>query len=386
MKAHQERVYWVQILERLSRPVLVNLAQGRLNVRMPFVGAKQRRKYASLEVAGRLLNGIAPWLELNPEEEEGELHRELGGLARQALAVGTEATSSDFFNFSDGDQPLVDAAFLAQALLRAPTALWEKLNPRVQENLLVGLEKTRTIRPYFCNWLLFSGLIEAALFRLGGDYDPMRVDYACRQLENWYLGDGTYSDGPEFHWDYYNSYVIHPMLLDLVETFRTEREDLHNLCPIILKRAQRQAVILERLIAPDGTFPPIGRSITYRMGAFHLLAQLAWADKLPDVLTPAQVRCGISAVLQRTMEAPGTFDAEGWLTIGLAGQQPTLGEVYISTASTYLCASALLPLGLPSTAPFWSTPAVPYTSLRIWDGEQGVLPDQPLPGFRRPLG
>lgn len=386
MMIHQERVYWVQILERLSRPVLANLSKGMLKARMPFAGDKQRREYASLEVSGRLLNGIAPWLELNLKGEEGELHRELGDLARQALAVGTDETSPDFFNFSDGDQPLVDAAFLAQALLRAPTALWEKLNPRVQRNLIAGFIKTRAIQPYFCNWLLFSALIEAALFRLGGDYDPMRVDYACRQLEHWYMGDGTYSDGPEFHWDYYNSFVIQPMLLDLVETFRTERDDLNNLCPILLKRAQRQGVILERLIAPDGTFPPIGRSITYRMGVFHLLAQLAWAEKLPASLTPAQVRCGLSAVLQRTMEVPGTFDAQGWLTIGLAGHQPALGEVYISTASTYLCATALLPLGLPSTAPFWSAPAVPYTSLRIWNGEQAVLPDQPLPGSRWPLG
>jgi hypothetical protein len=386
MAVEKVRAYWVQILERLARPVLTNLAGGKLMARMPLAGDPCRRKYASLEVTGRLLNGLAPWLELEPTGLEAKLNKEFRDLARQALTIGLDQASPDRFNFTGPDQPLVDAAFLAQALLRAPTELWGKLNPRVQADLIAGLQKTRAIQPYFCNWLLFSAIIEAALFRMGVGYDPMRVDYALRQLEDWYLGDGTYSDGPEFHWDYYNSFVIQPMLLDLVATFRAERADLESLFPLVRQRAERQAVILERLIAPDGSFPPIGRSLTYRMGAFHLLAQLAWRDQLPAELTPAQVRCGLSAVMKRTMEAPGTFDENGWLTIGLAGRQPVLGESYITNASVYLCSTALLPLGLPSSHPFWLAPPAPYTSLRIWSGEKDVLPDQALAGPRWPMG
>jgi hypothetical protein len=44
----------------------------------------------------------------------------------------------------------------------------------------------------------------------------MRVDYALRQHHQWYKGDGAYGDGPYFHWDYYNSFVIQPMLLDVL--------------------------------------------------------------------------------------------------------------------------------------------------------------------------
>jgi hypothetical protein len=29
-----------------------------------------------------------------------------------------------------------------------------------------------------------------------------------RQHEQWYRGDGIYGDGPEFDWDYYNSFVM----------------------------------------------------------------------------------------------------------------------------------------------------------------------------------
>src|SRR6185437_789407 len=110
-----------------------------------------------------------------------------------------------------------------------------------------------------------------------------------------------------------------------------------------LARAKRYAAIQERLIAPDGSFPAIGRSITYRCGAFHLLAQMALNGELPDGVSGAQVRSAMTAAMRRIMDAPGTFDANGWLQIGFCGHQPHLGETYISTGSLYLCAVALLP-------------------------------------------
>jgi hypothetical protein len=137
----------------------------------------------------------------------------------------------------------------------------------------------------------------------------------------------------------------------------------------IRQRARRYAAMQERLIAPDGSYPAIGRSITYRCGAFHLLADAARRNILPETLTPPQVRCALSAVMQRTLEPPGTFSPEGWLQIGLAGHQPGLGETYISTGSLYLLSVAWLPLGLSPAAPFWSQPAQPWTSQIIWSGK-----------------
>jgi hypothetical protein len=136
----------------------------------------------------------------------------------------------------------------------------------------------------------------------------------------------------------------------------------------VLARARRHAAIQERLIAPDGTFPAIGRSIVYRGGAFQLLAQVALRRALPVGVAPAQVRSALSAMLIRTLDAPGTFDDGGWLRIGLAGHQPGVGERYISTGSLYLCATAFLPLGLPPDDPFWSAPAQPWTARLAWSG------------------
>src|SRR5262249_45121741 len=147
---------------------------------------------------------------------------------------------------------------------------------------------------------------------LGASWDRVRVDYAIRQHESWYKGDGVYGDGPDFHFDYYNSFVIHPMLLDVLAECGSEVPAWTDLVPRVEARATRYAAIQERLIAPDGSFPAVGRSIAYRFGAFHLLAQSALRRRLAEGVSPAQVRSALTAVIRRTIDAPGTFDASGW--------------------------------------------------------------------------
>jgi hypothetical protein len=367
-----DRSYWVAVLTRLADPVLKNLVAGTLKARMPVEQATgaNRAPFSHLEALGRLIAGIAPWLELPADDTpEGKLRAQYGDLARRAIARAVDPASPDFLNFTGRGQPLVDAAFLAQGVLRAPRALRESLDATTRKNLVAALESTRGTTPGFNNWLLFSATVEAALARLGATWDRMRVDYALRQHEQWYKGDGVYGDGPTFHWDYYNSFVIQPMLLDVLDVCREELPAWKDMATRVEPRARRYAAILERLIAPDGSFPPIGRSIAYRFGAFQLLAQMALRKALPEEITAPQVRGALSAIIKRSIEMPGTFDSNGWLQIGFAGHQPGVGETYISTGSLYLCAVGLLPLGLPATDPFWSAPAEPWTSVRAWSGQ-----------------
>ncbi len=368
-----ERDLWVGVMRRLANPVLTNLSNGTLKSRMPVEQAEgaDRRAVTHLEAFGRLLAGIAPWLELQADDTpEGQLRAKYRGLAHQALARAVDPASPDFMNFTRERQPLVDAAFLGQGLLRAPRALTDALDATTRRHLIAALESTRAITPGFNNWLLFSATVEATLKRLGAWWDRLRVDYAVRQHEQWYKGDGAYGDGPEFHWDYYNSFVIHPMLLDVLDACADDNNAWKQMMPRVEQRARRYAAVQERLIAPDGSFPPIGRSLAYRFGAFHLLAQMALRRALPEGVSPSQVRGALTAVIKRTIDAPGTFDANGWLRIGFCGHQPAIGETYISTGSLYLCSVGLLPLGLPPTDPFWSAPAEPCTSARAWSGER----------------
>ncbi len=367
-----DRDVWVGVLRRLAEPVLTNLSAGTLRARMPVEQApgSSRQSVTHLEAFGRLLSGMAPWLALPPDDTaEGRLRARYVDLARRAVARAVDPASPDFMNFTRERQPLVDAAFLAQAIVRAPAVLAEGLDAAARRNLIAALESTRAIVPGYNNWLLFSATVEAGLKRLGASWDRVRVDYAVRQHDAWYKGDGAYGDGPDFHFDYYNSFVIHPMLVDVLDECGPDMPAWPELAARVAKRATRYAAVQERMIGPDGAYPVMGRSLAYRCGAFHLLAQAALRHTLPDDLRPAQVRGALTAVIHRTMDAPGTFDDGGWLRIGLAGHQPGVGETYISTGSLYLCAAALLPLGLPETDAFWAAPAEPWTSARAWSGQ-----------------
>ena len=219
-----ERGIWIGHLRRLADPVLKNLAAGTLKARMPVEQAAgaNRRNVTHLEALGRLVAGLAPWVELGADASaEGRLRADYADLALRAISRAVDPSSPDFLNFTRDRQPLVDAAFLAQGLLRAPRPCVGRSTRR-----RAGISSRRSSRPGsspgFNNWLLFSAMVEAGLTALGATWDRMRVDYALRQHDHWYKGDGAYGDGPAFHWDYYNSFVIQPMLLDVLDVVRDD--------------------------------------------------------------------------------------------------------------------------------------------------------------------
>lgn len=368
-----DRVYWLGVMERIATPVLTNLSQRKLKEVMPVEAANppDRARYTYLEAFGRLTSGMAPWLAAKGlGEAEGKMQAKFAALAQSSLDAATDPRSPDFMNFTRGGQPLVDAAFLAQGILRAPTVLWGPLDSRLKSQIINALKSSRAIgTPQGSNWVLFAAMVEAALHTMGEKTIKERLEDCVEHMLAWYKGDGVYGDGEYFHFDYYNSFVIHPMLLDVLTVLKQRDKTYEPVYEKALQRAQRYAAIQERLIATDGTFPSIGRSTTYRFGAFHSLAQIACLEKLPEPMKPAQVRSGLTAVIRKMIEAPGTFDDQGWLRIGFCGHQPSLAEGYISTGSLYLCAAALLPLGLSPTNEFWSAPAVPWTSRQLWSGE-----------------
>src|SRR2546423_1795607 len=105
---------------------------------MPVEAANpNRRKYTHLEALGRLLAGIAPWLAAGGlNESETKQQQKFVSWAQASLDAATDPKSADFMNFHDGSQPLVDAAFLAQGILRARQILWFGLDMRARKQLI----------------------------------------------------------------------------------------------------------------------------------------------------------------------------------------------------------------------------------------------------------
>lgn len=377
-KAPSDRAYWCEQAYKMARPVLENMAKGELqkNMQTEFSPSfdNRNRKVLYMECFGRLMAGIAPWLSLPDDEStEGRQRAQLREWALQSYKNAVDPSSPDYLCWGVSDQNLVDAAYIAESFVRAYDALWVPLDSTTKKRYIQEFTRLRRIDPPYTNWLLFSSTIESFLAKAGAQYDAFRINTACRKVEEWYVGDGWYADGPDFAFDYYSSYVFHPMYLEtlhsMMDAKANTRLDYAKYYARELKRCQKYAIVLERLISPEGTFPVIGRSTPYRMASLQPLALMAWYGTLPQGLSNGQVRAALTQVLHRMMDKENNYNHGGYLTIGFCGSQPETADWYTNNGSLYMCSLCFMPLGLPADAPFWTAPAEPWTQVKAWGGQ-----------------
>lgn len=167
-----------------------------------------------LEAVGRTLAGVAPWLALPDDDtKEGQLRKQMREEALKGLTNAVDPNSPDKINFTKHAQPIVDAAYLAHAFIRAPKALWEPLDDTTKQRYIAAFKSLRNRTGAYNNWLLFTGLTEAFLGQQDQQSDPFRMIVAKNKVKEWYVGDGWYSDGNKFSMDYYNAYehIYYPL-------------------------------------------------------------------------------------------------------------------------------------------------------------------------------
>ncbi len=382
----QDREYWSNTLYKIAYPVIHNLSEGTLRKNMPIEQGPnyylEASKVTHLEAVGRTVAGIAPWLALADDNtKEGKMRKELREKLLKGLANAVDPTSPDYLNImADAKsieyatkighfQPIVDAAYIAQAFLRAPDQLWEPLDSLTKQRFIDEFKSLRKHKTSYNNWLLFFGMTESFLLTIGEDCDPQRLEYAFHKIKEWYVGDGWYSDGPKFSLDYYNSFVIHPMMVDMLKVMSDKKMVRKEEYDVAVKRMVRNSEFLERFISPEGTFPVFGRSMSYRTAAFQSLAQVSLMEKLPAHIEPAQVRCALTKVIHNMFDGDHNFDSNGWLLLGFNGNQPTVADIYTSTGSLYICTIGFLALGLPADNAYWTSAPADWTSKKAWSGQ-----------------
>jgi len=373
-----DRAYMAGLLQRMTEPVLSAMARGELvrkfelEVSPTWDGRDKRVSY--FECFARLIAGAAPWLAL-PDDgtPEGATRKRLLDMARQSYVNSVDPASPDRLMWEGPGQVLVDSAYYTNALMRAPESLWEPLDAATKRRIVDHVKSLRRIEPPYINWMLFAAMNEAWLMSIGEAYDPMRMNVAIRKVNEWYVGDGWIKDGETFHFDYYGSYVMHPMLCEILEVLEKHKGPFWNGKPdemraLAFKRMQRFSEHLERFVSPEGTFPMFGRSLTYRTAAFQPLALLALRKQLPAKLPEGQVRSAMRAVHERIFSAPSNFTKGGFLTIGFVGAQPELGDWYSNNGSMYITSASFLPLGLRATDSYWTAPAQDWTQKKAFVG------------------
>ena len=397
-----DREYWCEQAYKMAQPVLENMAKGELqkNMKTEFSPSfdNRNRKVVYRETFGRLMAGLAPWLATDeaplssPEGDTIDLStnnkRAVGGALSEAEMVlqlrewalasyknSVDPDSPDYLCWGISGQNLVDAAYIAESFIRAYDALWVPLDEVTKQRYIAEFKKLRSIEPPYTNWFLFSSVIESFIAKAAGlsEYDDFRVMMTIRKVEEWYVGDGWYADGPVFAFDYYSSYVFHAMYLEtlqnMIDAKANTRLEYQKYYDRALKRAQKFAIILERFISPEGTFPVFGRSSTYRMAALQPLALMAWYQQLPKELSNGQVRAALTASMHRMYDQQNNYNDGGFLTIGFCGSQPDMADWYTNNGSLYMTSLSLMPLGLPANHDFWTCPAEPWTQVKAWGGQ-----------------
>ena len=386
-KQLSDREYWCEQAYKMAQPVLENMAKGELqkNMQTEFSPSfdNRNRKVVYMETFGRLMAGIAPWLALPDsvfgssaaEQKELAQVRQLREWALASYKNSVDPESPDYLCWGVAGQNLVDAAYIAESFIRAYDALWMPLDKVTKERYIKEFKKLRSIEPPYTNWFLFSSTIESFIAKAAGlrEYDDFRVMMTIRKVEEWYVGDGWYADGPVFAFDYYSSYVFHAMYLEtlqnMIDARANTRLEYRKYYDRALKRAQKFSIILERFISPEGTFPVIGRSTPYRMAAMQPLALMAWYQTLPRELSNGQVRAALTQVMHRMYDQQQNYNEGGFLTIGFCGHQPETADWYTNNGSLYMTSLSLMPLGLPASHDFWTCKAEPWTQVKAWGGQ-----------------
>lgn len=352
---------WVALLEKIATPVFANASPKPVG-------------YVPMEAIARSLASVGPWIASTGLTGTEETKRAaMAILARNSVINNLDPVYNPPFPATIS---VVDCAFLCLGMLRCKPQTWDQFGPVTRSRITTAIINARHAPPLpLNNWVLFYAINEAFMAYCGLAHQTAPITTAFNAYSTFYAGDGAYGDGVDYQHDYYASYVAYPFLIAILDAMLAAGNSTweSNRTNIIL-RARRYAQVQERSIAQDGSFSFVGRSISYRGGAFHHLADMARRQMLegPRVgdpaLPPAQVRCALTAMLNKTLTAPNTFAAGDFLNIGLCGNQESIEESYISGSSLYMATLPLIALGLPPTAPFWADADVDWTWKKVWNG------------------
>ncbi|MDX2554994.1 DUF2264 domain-containing protein [Streptomyces stelliscabiei] len=278
--------------------------------------------------------------------------RDEKALARYAdgLAAGVAGV---WPRIEDRTQPLVEAASIAFALRVTRDLLWDRLDDAVQQRAAAWLGDALTAEPWPCNWELFPVTVGGFLEEIGHEPETARrvIDQRLHRIEQWYLGDGWYTDGDGRKFDYYNGWAMH--LYPVLHAWLAQDDRL------LARYGDRLSTHLDdyaRLFGGDGAPLHQGRSLTYRFATTVPLWLGALTGRTP--LSPGQTRRLASGALKYFLDR-GAVDEHGLLSLGWHGPDSTVLQGYSGPASPYWASKGFLGLLLPPDHEVWTATEEP---------------------------
>ncbi|MEP7285003.1 MAG: DUF2264 domain-containing protein [Chloroflexota bacterium] len=340
-----------QAVRDLFMPLKPHFSAGAARVRIGYTSAHFDDHAAELEGFARPLWGLAPLAAGGGTFADWDLYR-------RGLANGTNPDHPDYWGTPvDHDQRLVEMAAIGLSLLLVPEQVWEPLSHEARSNLATWLGNINSRAVVDSNWLWFRVLVNLGLAHVGVGYDQAAMDSALNRLDEFYLGDGWYSDGISSQRDYYIPFAMHyygliyAKFAKISDPLRAQR---------YRDRAMAFAQDFVHWFAANGAALPFGRSLTYRFAQGAFWGALAFSDV--EAL-PWGVVKGLALRHLRWWSQQPIFSSDGTLSIGYAYPNLNMAEQYNSPGSPYWAMKFFLPLALPDSHPFWQTDEMPLPDL-----------------------
>ncbi|WP_042201701.1 DUF2264 domain-containing protein [Paenibacillus camerounensis] len=330
---------------QLTDPLKGMYSSGGARLEIRGAGAGHAEEIADMEGFSRILWGLAPYLAGGGEALE------LNQIYQQGLINGTNPEHEEYWGEAgDYDQRLVEMAAMGLSLCLIPEVIWEPLDAGERRNVYNWLNQINVHPCHDCNWLFFQVMVNLGFRRVGQPYDKEQMERNLQRFDQFYLGNGWYSDGIDGHSDYYGPFAIHfysLIYLKLMETEDPER------CSRYKERALLFAGDFVNWFDSDGSALPYGRSLSYRFAQSAFWSAFAYAGLSTDTLTPGAVKGLILRNLRWWLAQP-IFDSAGVLTVGYAYPNLVMAENYNAPGSPYWAFKTFLVLALAEDSAFWT--------------------------------
>ncbi|MEV6103704.1 DUF2264 domain-containing protein [Streptomyces sp. NPDC051940] len=342
------RSHWEAVADRLLDALVPYASPGFAQYRLPGRTSGSGVESDGLEGFARsfLLAGFRI-AGARGEVDEALIERYAAGLDAGTARGGGEA----WLPVTDYRQPMVEAASIAIALHETRPWLWDRLDAGVQERVADWLGGFVGARPHDNNWRLFQVVSEQFLASVGARYAQADIDGGLDRIEDWYLGDGWYTDGEGRHFDYYNGWAMHlyPLLWTRIAQASPGGDGGRG--EVYRERLRAFLAGYPHFFGADGAPVHQGRSLTYRFAAVAPVWMGALADCTP--LSPGLTRRLASGTLRHFTER-GVPDERGLLTLGWYGEHLPTTQTYSGPASPYWASKGFAGLLLPPEHEVWT--------------------------------
>ncbi|MEU6423639.1 DUF2264 domain-containing protein [Streptomyces spiralis] len=265
------------------------------------------------------------------------------------LASGTDPSSGEAWpRLTDCSQQMVEAASIAIGLHETRPWIWDRLDPRVQERVVDWFSGFVGRRTWDNNWRLFQVVSEQFLASVGAPYEQADIDGGLDRIEDWYVGDGWYTDGDGRNFDHYIGWALHLYPLLWARIAGEEDGDRAKTYKERLTAFLRGHV---HLFGGDGAPVHQGRSLCYRYAATVpvWMGALTGATPHPPGLTRRLASGAVRHFTERGVPDERGLLSLGWYDTFLPSTQP-----YSGPASPYWASKAFLGLLLPADHEVWT--------------------------------